>query len=352
VNFISQLLPGIRNVRAPLLAGYLWLLVAWLLFAGDLPTSDDAPVYERIAELTGAIGDVGLALIASVAAYLLGTLVMVVLTEIVSALVGSSGTPRGRPQTGLPPDLLSIEMIFSTFYTPLDAAWFELDRRGRERMTSLAKVRLDPHRQVLERSASHLRNQIASGLPPSDEGEEGGRPAIRLRVDFPARDDPSVRGWKVMLDQQLRATDTHLLDDSIRLPTFSTTRDIFDDRDAIKTQLMENTTHAGDEVDRLYSEAELRFAVSIPMIVALGVVALQSGHGVWLLPLAIPIGLLVHAVVLQRHAGRELIEALRSEDELDRVTPVFKRYAEDCGSLSELLSGIDSAAVRSELSLP
>jgi hypothetical protein len=44
---LSSLLPGLRELRAPLSAGYLWLLVLWIAFDPLIPSEDDA----------GGIGD-------------------------------------------------------------------------------------------------------------------------------------------------------------------------------------------------------------------------------------------------------------------------------------------------------
>jgi hypothetical protein len=35
----ASLLPGLRDLRAPLSAGYLWLTAAWLFYAPHLPAS-------------------------------------------------------------------------------------------------------------------------------------------------------------------------------------------------------------------------------------------------------------------------------------------------------------------------
>jgi hypothetical protein len=36
---LASLLPGLRDLRAPLAAGYLWLAAGWLYFAPLLPAS-------------------------------------------------------------------------------------------------------------------------------------------------------------------------------------------------------------------------------------------------------------------------------------------------------------------------
>src|SRR3954454_16403610 len=86
MNFLSQMLPGFRHVRAPLFSGYIWLFVAWLLLAGDFPHKQESPVYRYAYELGETVGPVGVALVASVAAYLVGSLVQIILTSLVDGL--------------------------------------------------------------------------------------------------------------------------------------------------------------------------------------------------------------------------------------------------------------------------
>jgi hypothetical protein len=72
---LSSLLPGLRELRAPLSAGVLWLLAMWFLVEPAVPDADEATgilgsAY-RLAEPLSAIG-LGAAL--AFAAYLLGSL--------------------------------------------------------------------------------------------------------------------------------------------------------------------------------------------------------------------------------------------------------------------------------------
>jgi hypothetical protein len=72
---LVSLLPGIRELRAPLAAGYLWLLAAWLAFADVLPSRDAASgALARVYELDRGVRAVGLALAVSFVAYLVGAL--------------------------------------------------------------------------------------------------------------------------------------------------------------------------------------------------------------------------------------------------------------------------------------
>ncbi len=71
----ASLLPGVREIRAPLAAGYLSLLVLWLSYGGDVPDRADARgLIKRLYELEGLASTLGLAVAISFIAYLLGTL--------------------------------------------------------------------------------------------------------------------------------------------------------------------------------------------------------------------------------------------------------------------------------------
>jgi len=72
-NVLDMLLPGLRALRAPLIAGYLWLLGLWLLIAPHLhPAEHPDSVVGQLDRLGHAAGRVPVAIAVSVAAYLLG----------------------------------------------------------------------------------------------------------------------------------------------------------------------------------------------------------------------------------------------------------------------------------------
>jgi hypothetical protein len=73
---LASLLPGLREVRAPLAAGYLWIAVAWVLFEPVIPERDEAEgvvaSFYRAGDLPSFLG-IGVVVL-SFAAYLLGEL--------------------------------------------------------------------------------------------------------------------------------------------------------------------------------------------------------------------------------------------------------------------------------------
>ena len=130
---------------------------------------------------------------------------------------------------------------------------------------------------------------------------------------------------------------------NVSVPSFSASRDIFGERKAIQIRMMETANEAGSEVERLYSEAGLRFAVAPPLAVLAIILTVTSVDFWWLLLLPISTGLGVHGVVLRKHAGRELAHVLRSRpgfEDLDQITPVFVRYEQAVKKLIDRFSRI------------
>lgn len=75
VGVLSNLLPGAREVRAPLAAGYLWLLAIGLALASSLPSRSQATgVYDDFYAVGDLLGSVGAALAVSFLAYFVGAL--------------------------------------------------------------------------------------------------------------------------------------------------------------------------------------------------------------------------------------------------------------------------------------
>lgn len=78
MNVLAHLLPALREVRSPLVGGYLWLLAAWLLFGGFVPVSpldSESNTWVLIGRLVEPLGVAGLTVVGSVTAYLVGSLV-------------------------------------------------------------------------------------------------------------------------------------------------------------------------------------------------------------------------------------------------------------------------------------
>jgi len=102
---LASLLPGLRELRAPLAAGYLWLLSIYLLIAPHVPSENEAHgIVENLYSLKDAATAVGLGVALSFVAYLVGMLSTGFLNPLLRAapawvvrVAGSSGVRWALP---------------------------------------------------------------------------------------------------------------------------------------------------------------------------------------------------------------------------------------------------------------
>jgi glycosyltransferase involved in cell wall biosynthesis len=82
---LANLLPGLRELRAPLAAGYVWLLAGWIALEPHVD-SDDSRVFSSLLELGDVASAIGLGVATSFAAYLVGLLSIGSLTPLLRRL--------------------------------------------------------------------------------------------------------------------------------------------------------------------------------------------------------------------------------------------------------------------------
>lgn len=61
MQILASALPGFRDLRAPLLAGYLWLIFVWILIKPDIRTGPNNAVDTAMYDLAKDAGRSGLA---------------------------------------------------------------------------------------------------------------------------------------------------------------------------------------------------------------------------------------------------------------------------------------------------
>ncbi|MGE3843755.1 MAG: hypothetical protein AB7I50_19460 [Vicinamibacterales bacterium] len=89
IRLLEAVMPGLRDARAPLVAGLVWLLVAWLLAADYVPERTEARGFTRQAyEVSSVLGTGPTLTAVAIAAYLIGVL-GVSLAQALSAAVAS-----------------------------------------------------------------------------------------------------------------------------------------------------------------------------------------------------------------------------------------------------------------------
>ncbi len=344
MNFVTQLLPGLRDVRAPLIAGYLWLLSGWLLLADHLPQRNGAEVYAHAFEIGDAVGRVALLGALSMVAYVVGSLLQAVpewITYNSRRLARQLREVSLEETSGISLPLTNAERLLNSppLFAPTDFHAIDGDDPTRRILEDLVNGRLGKVRRDLERVLWNAGAMVRSGVEST--GAKPPEAPTDTAVAIGAFGTPR-RGWEALNLGAMVGNHAHISRFEAALPTFSAHRDLFEERRSIQTRLMETAQHAGSEVERLYSESEFRFTIALPLAVVAVVLAVESRDFWWLALLGVAAGLLVHSMVLRKHAGRELVEALRSRPsaaELDQVTPVFARYEENAEDLIRALSG-------------
>jgi hypothetical protein len=74
MQILANALPGFRDLRAPLVAGYLWLVFAWLLVDPNLNKTPRNDLGAALYHLGHKVGHIALAIAIGIAAYLIGSI--------------------------------------------------------------------------------------------------------------------------------------------------------------------------------------------------------------------------------------------------------------------------------------
>lgn len=94
----ASLLPGLRHIRAPLAAGFVWLLGGWLLLADHVPAKQDATGgLETLIALGERLNPVALGAVAAFSAYVVGAIAAEILGPVTRDLSMIYQTFRGNP---------------------------------------------------------------------------------------------------------------------------------------------------------------------------------------------------------------------------------------------------------------
>lgn len=236
---LSNLLPGIRNVRAPLTAGYLWLVALWVLFSARIEPQGDAPtIVAGFENLHLADNPIWVAAGVTAVAYIVGVITTEVMVGSVRAVRGWQRRRRTPGSVIITPGERRADVIVQP---PRQVDTYPLSSRGR---------------RVIEDS---VQRELKDLVNASKEREP------ELEEVFRGRDKVAVVAEQLgEVASRLRAAENPLF----------------------------------DEVDRLRAEAEFRYAVSVPISVLCFLGLLwwrpEGAEFLGLLPLAaIPAGFLI-----------------------------------------------------------
>jgi hypothetical protein len=340
---LSSVLPGLREIRGPLVAGYLWLANGWLLFGGSLPERDESTLVHRVYEIGDALSVVGLAAVSAVAAYLVGSLLDSAIRVAARALAPPvrsalrwSQTRVGRlyrsPSYGTePPD--------SGDFDPGDdaSAAAVINALSRDSASNDERyVRGSALRGLDESSFDRLRALI-------DSETVGSRNRLERTAE---RNDLALErapGWGRKLRVSLQGSDQ-----AHDVPAPPTVEEVVDEFDLVRSRLSEDSEPLSLKVERLDAEADFRLAIAPPLVVMGFVLGEISPWSLCLL--VVPAMLTLQAISLKRTATRELVDALRSRagtTKLEVLLPAFRLYRERADAFSDALERSDDQSTAS-----
>jgi hypothetical protein len=326
---LASLLPGLRDLRAPLAAGYLWLAAGWLYFAPQLPASvnDANGVLKDIYRVADASNPVAIAAGLTFIAYLLGILSTGLLTPVV---------PFIQILLTLPILLISIAVsairqsikkrrqnIYLTNFAD-DDLWASLTRRRRwttreDRKFDLLAERastailIDPnHRNTFmekleDRSIRRLirrmdgfgiwryQNLMGNAL----EDEEG--KLVKLRKML-AED----------LQEGSKAAAVALF--ASEVDVYEHLREIDDELKLVPERIVGDKPATYERWDRLMAEAEFRQAIVPPLFAIVAALMARGvlGWPLWLLAAIIPLVIYYQGVLKENAAEAQLIQTVEA----------------------------------------
>lgn len=230
---LTNLLPGVRELRAPLSAGFLWLLTVWLAIEPSFPVSGEASgVIASLYRLSDGLSVLGESVALGFVAYLVGSLSMFAFSGLLSRLIVTSvevPTPR------------------------LDG----LSRASRDSLQQLAKDGLHRLQEILSLSGV----SIEEFLQPMGEASERSSTNRRRRRRVEAARSVGRRSVPV-----IAASESGWDANEVRIA-----QAILRDLEIVgDVQLLGKEGDAFSAVDRKGAEVEFRLAV-IPAILALAV---------------------------------------------------------------------------------
>lgn len=259
MQILASALPGARDLRAPLIAGYLWLLLLWLGLEPHVHRAGATGALAAAFNLGDSIGKVGLTVAVSVLAYLLGCISQE-LSPAVRRLVVIAR--RGLVVTA---DSLAFAGLSEQIAERIDVeqrAWLQEHRPIIHSV--LATVPAQPMRNIDERDADayiHEKHTVRDRLDQIRD----------FATQAPQRDERDAATWRrlCMFIDELLTRRSALLEqvrNEMRLPA---------------NLLVGDQPELFAEVDRLRSESELRL-IAVPPLVSLTVFLSVAMSPIWL----------------------------------------------------------------------
>lgn len=291
---LASALPGFRDLRAPLVAGYLWLLFAWLLLDPELPppSGNVSGFVDTLLDLGDTVGRVGIALAVSVAAYLVGS-ISATLSNVIAAVLRSLRRAVGRVVRAT-----AEAVYYAIDFEPIENVASRIAYRDNEsaaagRLDALIMDRVgffEDLFQELTHNAARFELSVDRALEPGDEE--------------PAEDIRQARADLSQLNERLEEIRQQAQSERDRLR-----RELRNELDLPATLLIGDQPETFAEADRIRAESEVRFAV-VPPLAALAALLGEKADSLWYLAFIGIVALAIQGVAKQDDARNVIAGAM------------------------------------------
>lgn len=262
VPMIASLLPGLRELRAPLTAGYIWLLGLWLSLRSLVPTDQPLGIYRDIVDLANWAGKPAILAASALVAYIIGTLsitgtgLIAIVLEKILDLIG-----RGKLAWLEPAHLGRInvnEILHDAVLNRLSSRFLD-DPPFRDAVID----------HISQLQTESMRWRTSSYLPAILESEHGDRLKQRAVENYLTR-------WTLL---------NYIVDTD---PFIEVARQ---DLEYLAPRLIGREDAVYNEYDRLMAEGLFRISMFLPMVYLFGSLTLMTSPS-WAIGFAAPIALL------------------------------------------------------------
>lgn len=280
---LLNLLPGLRELRAPLAAGYLWLFAVWLFFDGKIPQPAGA------AAFFGQFKAVGAAAALTFAAYLVGSF----LTDLFGVVWYAIRLVRVGPIFGSPPGYPSGLLEGRRLRERLIRIQ-ATEQMSPEGAAALDEVSKRAVRRIPPKRWHELDWQLFRDSDYTVRGPGGARWVLGRRMAY--------KPWAIEVADSDDPGDRLALHVSVALG---------DELDTARFRLLSEQKDLFHEVDRLTAEGEFRLAVA-PPLVAVMVALASDGSLLWLAAVVPVCALVLLGLNRQEQSGDRIVHAIRA----------------------------------------
>ncbi len=319
----ETLASSLRTIRAAVVGGWLWIVVAWTLLPASFVRDGHLPVSARLIDVSDALGPGGLLVLGTFAAFAIGSLATDIIDAGGTRLVARRCFPDNRARELIRPGTQRLGSFLSISVAALAIPSASRGALGHFRRAEAKARALINH--ALHAPCTALENALVSHAD------------LPVCVIFVSRDFVAVS-----LDDSADA--------QAEIPIMPSTRRLFEEAETIRLRLGERLPITANGVERLYGEAQLRIAIAVPLALLALVTVVRGGQASFASFLVVggagvllSASLGLQALAIHGRAMQQLIEAIRTRPpdvELETLTPIMARYAERADGFAAALRNI------------